>query len=105
MTILSRLLFEEGQFLSKVWVSQDPRGDEDLDIVGIVAREVSEDLKSDNEEGWGEKSKRKVNSLSRDIILVAQTKQNIHKYFTSFHTSFFTFNDLLHVFFTCFLLV
>ena len=35
-------------------MSQDPRVDEDLDILGIVASEVFEDGKSDNEEGWGE---------------------------------------------------
>ena len=61
VTILSRLLFEfeEGQFLSKVWVSQDPRDDEDLDILGTVAGEVFEDGKVDNQEGWGERAREK----------------------------------------------
>ena len=69
-------------------MSQDPRDDEDLDILGTVAGEVFEDGKVDNQEGWG-KEQRKVTVFSRDIISnhVAQTKQNKHKYFTGFHTS------------------
>ena len=40
-------------------MSQDPRDDEDLDILGTVAGEVFEDGKVDNQEGWGERAREK----------------------------------------------
>ena len=39
-------------------MSQDPRDDEDLDILGTVTGEVFEDGKVDNQEGLGERAEK-----------------------------------------------